>query len=105
MQNFILGNDITRLLHCGIKLSCLTLYTHSIESDFVTWKEKLWPTLCTYFGLDMNATGRCVCVCVCVCVRLCACVRACVSAYVCVNVCACMHVCAYSAGQVHRYIC
>ena len=55
----------------------------SIEEDFVTWKEKLWPTVCTYFGLDINATGRCVCVCVCVCVR----------AYVCAYVCVCVHVC------------
>lgn len=25
---------------------------HSIEEDFVTWKEKLWPAVCAYFGLD-----------------------------------------------------
>ena len=31
---------------------------HSIESDFVTWKKKLWPTVCTFFDLDINATGR-----------------------------------------------
>ena len=25
---------------------------YSIEEDFVTWKEKLWPAVCEYFGLD-----------------------------------------------------
>lgn len=24
----------------------------NIEEDFVTWKEKLWPAVCEYFGLD-----------------------------------------------------
>ena len=39
---------------------------HSIEADFVTWKEKLWPAVCTFFDLDMNATGRLVDLHVCV---------------------------------------
>jgi NADPH-ferrihemoprotein reductase len=26
--------------------------SHSIEEDFVTWKENLWPTVCQRFGID-----------------------------------------------------
>ncbi|XP_046840144.1 NADPH--cytochrome P450 reductase-like [Xenia sp. Carnegie-2017] len=26
-----------------------------IEKDFVTWKEKMWPAVLEYFGIDMNA--------------------------------------------------
>ena len=37
-------------------VSCVYLaspcHVSSIEEDFVTWKEKLWPAVCEYFGLD-----------------------------------------------------
>lgn len=26
----------------------------SIEEDFVTWKENLWPTVCQKFGIDSS---------------------------------------------------
>lgn len=28
----------------------------NIEEDFVTWKEKLWPTVCEYFNIDATAS-------------------------------------------------
>ena len=90
LENYCVYGIHMITLHCGVKFlctywSCLTLSTHSIESDFVTWEEKLWPTVCSYFGLDMNATGRCVFVCVYVFV--------CVRVYVCMHmyVCACVY--------------
>ena len=34
---------------CGVTLQC------SIEEDFVTWKEGLWPALCQAFGIDSSS--------------------------------------------------
>ena len=31
-----------------------TTYLHSIEEDFVTWKEELWPAVCEQFGVDSS---------------------------------------------------
>ena len=28
--------------------------TNSIEEDFVTWKEQLWPVVCQHFGIDSS---------------------------------------------------
>ena len=45
-------------------VSCVYLtsphHLSSIEEDFVTWKEKLWPAVCEYFGLDSTegSVGR-----------------------------------------------
>ena len=47
------------MCNCGC-CACNGVFIYSIEEDFVTWKEKLWPTVCNYFGLDMNAIGRSV---------------------------------------------
>ena len=35
-----------------IPLTRNTCLECSIEEDFVTWKERLWPAVCAYFGLD-----------------------------------------------------
>ena len=33
---------------------CLILPLISIEEDFVTWKEQLWPVVCQHFGIDSS---------------------------------------------------
>lgn len=30
-------------------------FIYSIEEDFITWREKFWPTICEHFGV--KATG------------------------------------------------
>lgn len=25
---------------------------YSIEDDFITWKDKFWPTVCDFFGIE-----------------------------------------------------
>ena len=38
-----------------LSLSPLHLFPYySIEEDFVTWKEELWPTVCEQFGIDSS---------------------------------------------------
>ena len=32
----------------------ISFFCCSIEEDFVTWKEKLWPSLCEQFGLEQT---------------------------------------------------
>lgn len=27
-------------------------YFYSIEDDFITWKDKFWPAVCEYFGIE-----------------------------------------------------
>ena len=27
---------------------------HSIEDDFITWKDKFWPAVCEHFGLEQS---------------------------------------------------
>ncbi|XP_071447149.1 NADPH--cytochrome P450 reductase [Hetaerina americana] len=29
----------------------------NIEDDFITWKDRLWPTVCEFFGLDSSGAG------------------------------------------------
>jgi NADPH-ferrihemoprotein reductase len=29
---------------------------YSIEDDFITWKDKFWPAVCEFFGIE--ATGE-----------------------------------------------
>lgn len=29
---------------------------HSIEDDFITWKDRFWPAVCEHFGIE--ATGE-----------------------------------------------
>ena len=31
------------------------LVSYSIEEDFVTWKEGLWPAVCHAFGIDSSS--------------------------------------------------
>jgi len=45
----LLGEFWLRVCSCGCGLSC------SIEEDFVTWKEGLWPSLCEAFGIDSSS--------------------------------------------------
>lgn len=32
------------------------MYSFSIEDDFITWKDKFWPAVCEYFGIE--STGE-----------------------------------------------
>lgn len=34
----------------------LSLLYCSIEDDFITWKDKFWPAVCEYFGIE--STGE-----------------------------------------------
>ena len=46
---------------CLYFLSSLSLFCCSIEEDFVTWKEGLWPEVMQYFKIDSSqatAVGR-----------------------------------------------
>ncbi len=33
------------------------MFICSIEEDFVTWKENLWPTVCQQFGIEGSEQG------------------------------------------------
>lgn len=39
-----------------IIFSPTNLFVYSIEDDFITWKDKFWPAVCEYFGIE--STGE-----------------------------------------------
>lgn len=34
----------------------MLFFVNSIEDDFITWKDKFWPSVCDHFGIE--ATGE-----------------------------------------------
>lgn len=38
------------------KIAFTVILYYSIEDDFITWKDKFWPAVCEYFGIE--STGE-----------------------------------------------
>lgn len=49
-----LGGLIKQAFIHSINVLTWTLLLSSIEEDFVTWKENLWPSVCQRFGIDSS---------------------------------------------------
>lgn len=37
---------------CGICIIYIIKFNFSIEDDFITWKEKFWPSVCEKFNIE-----------------------------------------------------
>lgn len=56
-----LGDDDAKYVSINFKLKYLdvlffiikkNIYFYSIEDDFITWKDKFWPAVCDFFGIE-----------------------------------------------------